>query len=230
MNEKRVLVVVAHPDDEVLGCGGTIRKWCDNGAIIEAVVLGQGIASRGEETGVALSKKIDTLRIEAKKSADIVGYNNITFEDLPDNRLDSIDLINIAQIVERYIRKFEPHVVMTHHHGDLSIDHRLSYQSAITACRPLQGSIVKEFYTFQTPSATEWNFPYYNNNFSPNMFVDITNTLQAKIDALHCYVSEIRPAPHPRSPESLRSLASYWGSVVGFDHVEAFEQIFRIES
>ncbi|MDR1508128.1 MAG: PIG-L family deacetylase [Synergistaceae bacterium] len=228
MNKKRVLVVAAHPDDEVLGCGGTIRKWHDCGAHIYALILAQGIAARGEE-GISLNKKIETLRTQAKTSADIAGYREITFEDFPDNRMDSVDLLDIAQVVERYIKNYEPQIILTHHHGDLNVDHRLSYQAVITACRPLLGYSVKGIYTYETPSATEWNFPYYKNNFSPNLFIDITNTLQAKIDAVSCYASEIRQAPHPRSLENLRVLAAHWGSVAGLGYAEAFEQIYRIE-
>ena len=93
----------------------------------------------------------------------------------------------------------------------------------------MQGSMVKEIYTFETPSATEWNFPYYKNNFSPNLFVDVADTLQNKLDAACCYDTEIRTAPHPRSPDSLRAIAARWGSVAGFNYAEAFEQIYRLE-
>ena len=228
MNKKKILVVAAHPDDEILGCGGTIRKWCDNGAEACALILAQGIASRGGEES-SLDEKIDVLRRQAQRSANIVGYREIIFENFPDNRMDGVNLLDISQVVERYVKHYEPQIILTHHHGDLNIDHRLSYQAVITACRPLQGSSVNEIYTYQTPSSTEWNFPYNKNGYTPNFFVGIANTIQAKIDALCCYTSEIRQAPHPRSPEYLRALAAYWGSVVGLDCAEAFEQIYQIE-
>ena len=154
MNEKRVLVVAAHPDDEVLGCGGTVRKWYEGGAKIHALILAQGIAARGEDVGKSFNSKIEMLRSQAKASANIVGYHDIFFENFPDNRMDSVDLLDIAQVVERFIMNHEPQIILTHHHGDLNVDHRLSYQAVITACRPLQGSIVKEIYTFETPSST----------------------------------------------------------------------------
>lgn len=230
MNEKRVLVVAAHPDDEVLGCGGTVRKWRDCGAQTYALILAQGIAARGEEEGDSLNKKIETLRANAKAAANIAGYHEIMFGDFPDNRMDSVDLLDITSVVERYIKDYEPQIILTHHHGDLNVDHRLSYQAVITACRPLQGCSVKEIYTYETPSSTEWNFPYYKNKFSPNFFVDITDTLQAKLDAVCCYATETRRAPHPRSSEALKAIAVRWGSVVGLDYAEAFEQIYRIEA
>jgi LmbE family N-acetylglucosaminyl deacetylase len=228
MDEKRVLVVAAHPDDEVLGCGGTVRKWSDNGAYVFALILAQGMAARGGGGEASLRAAIEALRASAKAASLKAGYKEIVFEDFPDNRMDSVDLLDIAQVVERYIDKYQPQVVLTHHHGDLNIDHRLSYQAVITACRPQSGSVVKEVYTFETPSATEWNFPCYKNGFSANYFVDISETLEAKLEAVACYTTEVRPSPHPRSLEALRAIASRWGSVAGFAYAEAFEQIYRL--
>ncbi|MDR0220327.1 MAG: PIG-L family deacetylase [Lachnospiraceae bacterium] len=227
MEEKRVLVVAAHPDDEVLGCGGTVRKWSNSGAHVFALILAQGMAARGGEGGEALQASIEALRTQAKAASALAGYKDITFENLPDNRLDSVDLLDIAQIVEHYIDKYRPQVVLTHHHGDLNIDHRLCFQAVLTACRPQPGSAVREVYTFETPSATEWNFPYYKNGFSANYFVDISETLEAKLEAVACYTTEVRPSPHPRSLEALRAIASRWGSVAGLAYAEAFEQIYR---
>jgi LmbE family N-acetylglucosaminyl deacetylase len=227
MNEKRVLVVAAHPDDEVLGLGGTVKKWSDSEAEVFALILAQGMAARGGEDGDSLRDAIKALRAQARAASTIAGYKDIMFEDFPDNRMDSVDLLDIARVVERYIDDYRPQTVLTHHHGDLNVDHRLCYQAVITACRPQPGSTVKEIYTFETPSATEWHFPYYQNGFSANYFIDITATLDAKLEAVACYETETRPSPHPRSLEALRAIAARWGSVAGFVYAEAFEQIYR---
>jgi len=224
---RNILVVAAHPDDEVLGLGGTVRKWCNEGAEIHAVILAQGITSRGD-TGESLDIELANLRGQARRSADIVGYQEVLFENLPDNRMDNIDLLDITRIIEKYINNFKPQVVLTHHHGDLNIDHQLTYQAVLTACRPMLGCSVKELYTFETLSSSEWNFPYYKNGFSPNLFVDITDTIQVKLEAVGCYTSEIRQAPHPRSLGVIKDAATRWGSVAGFSYAEPFEQIFRL--
>jgi LmbE family N-acetylglucosaminyl deacetylase len=211
----------------VLGLGGTVRKWSDSGAEVLALILAQGMAARGGEDGDSLRDAIEALRAQARVASVKAGYSDIIFEDFPDNRMDSVDLLDIARVVERYIGDYQPQTVLTHHHGDLNIDHRLCYQAVLTACRPQPGSTVQEIYTFETPSATEWNFPYYQNGFSANYFVDITETLEAKLEAVACYATEVRPNPHPRSLEALRAIAARWGSVAGFAYAEAFEQIYR---
>ena len=229
MNGRRVLVVAAHPDDEVLGCGGTVRKWSNLGAHVKALVLAQGVAARSGVPQEALPARIEELRSHAKESSMIIGYEGISFEDYPDNRMDSADLLDIVRSVERCVEDFRPHVVLTHHHGDLNIDHRICCQAVLTACRPLPGSPVCELLCFETPSSTEWGFPYYKNGFSPNCFIDISDTIEAKIDGMNCYKTEVRPSPHPRSPEQLYAIARRWGGVVGSEYAEAFEQVFRID-
>ena len=224
-NKDVIMVVAAHPDDEILGCGGTINKWTNQGAEAQALVLGTGMGARGDLDKASLDEAIAELRNNAKASAKIIGYKTVNFENFPDNRLDEVSLLDIVVKISAYAVVLRPTIVLTHHHGDLNLDHRLVYNAVITAFRPLKGCAVDTILSFETPSSTEWNFPYYKNTFSPNVFVNIENNLEAKLRALDCYESEIREAPHPRSPESIRAIAKRWGSVVNLQYAEAFELI-----
>jgi LmbE family N-acetylglucosaminyl deacetylase len=229
MNEKRILVVAAHPDDEVIGCGGSVRKWRDGGGHkLSALILAEGVASRTEKA-IDVRKDVEALRLQARSCAEIIGYEDIFFENFPDNRMDGVDLLDVVKVVERYVRTYSPETIITHHYGDLNADHRIAFQAVLTACRPMKSCSVKSLYCFETLSSTEWSFPYHKNAFAPNTFVDITNTLCAKLRAFGCYRSEIRQAPHPRSPESIKAANARWGSVIECDFAEAFEQIYRIE-
>ena len=223
--DSRILVVAAHPDDEILGCGGCISKWSAAGMEIHALLLAEGLTSRSVKPGNVLASDINMLRQNAHASAELIGYGSISFESFPDNRMDSVDLLDVVNTISGYIDNLQPDTVLTHHHGDLSLDHRITFQAVITACRPLSDCPVKTIISFETPSSTEWNFPYYLNVFSPNMFVDITEHIEKKINALNCYNTEIREAPHPRSPESLRAIAARWGSVIERPYAEALELV-----
>jgi LmbE family N-acetylglucosaminyl deacetylase len=226
---KKILVVASHPDDEVLGLGGTIRKHVNNGNVVECVILGEGMTSRTLKREDTDKKVLDELKSTTMKSAEIIGYNKVHFSNLPDNRFDSIDLLDIIKEVDKYIQFTNPDIIYTHHYGDLNIDHRKTFQAVITACRPVGEYSVKEIYCFETPSSTEWNFTYGDSIFKPNVFIDVEDTLQAKIDAMACYVSELRDYPHPRSLKALEVIAARWGTVVGKKYVEAFELIRKVE-
>lgn len=218
---ERILVVAAHPDDELLGLGGTIRRLADSGKEIHAVILAEGITSRANKRDEADRTELDMLKEDAKKAADIVGYQSIDFHDFPDNRMDSVDLLDIIKVVSGFVEKYNPDTIFTHHHGDLNIDHRRTCEAVLTACRPTEGNGVKRIYAFETPSSTEWNYTY-NEPFCPNVYFDVTDTFEAKIKGMACYRSESTSYPHPRSAEALRSLGRYRGSNVGFEMAEAF--------
>lgn len=218
---KRVLVVAAHPDDELLGEGGTIRKLSNQGICCRAVILGEGITSRADSREEADIKQLDLLKRDAEKAARIVGYASIDFCALPDNRLDELALLDIIKRVSGYIEKYRPDTVFTHHHGDLNIDHRIVCEAVLTACRPVGDYTVERIYAFETPSSTEWNYTY-GEPFVPSVYFDVSETLEAKIKGMECYKSESARYPHPRSPEALRALAAVRGSSVGFDGAEAF--------
>lgn len=218
---KNVLVVAAHPDDELLGVGGTIRKLADQGIICRAVIIGEGITSRSNARSEADAQDLVNLKEDARKAANIVGYETIDFCELPDNRLDGMDLLDVIKVVGKYVDQYKPDTIFTHHHGDLNIDHRIVCEAVITACRPVGAYEVERIYAFETPSSTEWNYTY-TNPFTPNLYIDVTETLEAKVEGMECYRSESTEFPHPRSAEALRALGTLRGSNVGMKKAEAF--------
>lgn len=218
---KNVLVVAAHPDDELLGVGGTIRKMANQGIACRAVIIGEGITSRSDKRNDADLNELELLKEDARKAAKLVGYQTIDFCELPDNRLDGMELLDVIKVVSRYVEKYKPDTIFTHHHGDLNIDHRIVCEAVITACRPVGDYFVEKIYSFETPSSTEWNYTY-TEPFTPNVYVDVTDTLEAKVNGMECYRSESTAFPHPRSADALRALATLRGSNVGMDRAEAF--------
>lgn len=224
----KILVIAAHPDDEILGLGGTVRKHANLGDDIQCVILGEGITSRAEKRGKGDKYAVDDIKKQALKSAEIIGFRKIFFSDLPDNRFDSVDLLDIVKVVEKHVKEIQPQIIYTHHYGDLNIDHRRTFEAVITATRPLEDCCVKELYCFETPSSTEWNFEYGSNTFKPNVFVDIEDTINIKLKAMEYYKSEIREYPHPRSLKALEIIAARWGTVVGKNYAEAFELIRKV--
>ncbi len=216
-----ILVFAAHPDDELLGLGGTVRRLTNEGKEIHAVILAEGLTSRNDNRSDTDKSELLELQADARKAADVVGYKSIEFCGLPDNRMDSVDLLDIIKVVSRFIEKYDPDTIFTHHHGDLNIDHRRTCEAVLTACRPIKGNRVKRIYGFETPSSTEWNYSY-EDPFLPTVFFDVTDTLEAKVKGMACYRTESTTYPHPRSAEALRTLGRYRGSNVGFGKAEAF--------
>lgn len=221
----RVLVVAAHPDDEVLGAGGTMARHVREGDEVAVMILGEGVTSRFHRREEAPVAEIERLKVEARRANERLGVRELAFGGLPDNRFDSLDLLEVVGVVEKFIREREPGIIYTHHPGDLNIDHQLTSRAVLTAARPVPGGSIREICAFEVPSSTEWAFSRLGAPFTPNLFVDITQTLEHKLAALQCYSGEIRPAPHPRSPEVLRAIAVRWGSVVGRPAAEPFEII-----
>ena len=222
---KSVLIVAAHPDDEVLGCGGTIAKLAASGHPVHLAFLADGIGSRSAQ-GVTQSAEdqqaLEQRRDAAQQAADVLGAASVSFDDLPDNRLDSIPLLEITQRIEALIARHRPTTVFTHHAGDLNIDHRRVHQAVITACRPQCGHPVRTLLCFEVPSSTEWQPPGSGIAFAPNWFVDISTTLEQKLVALDAYAEELRDWPHPRSRLGVEHLARWRGATVGCDAAEAF--------
>jgi LmbE family N-acetylglucosaminyl deacetylase len=221
----RVLVIAAHPDDEILGCGGTAARLVAEGHDVHFAILGEGMTSRHPQPTDADASQLAMLRQQAHAAAATVGVKNLVLRKLPDNRLDTVPLLEVVKIVEDLIDRVRPEVIYTHHPGDLNVDHGVIHRAVLTATRPLAGQPVREIYAFEVPSSTEWAFQRIEPAFRPNVFVDITRTIEKKIAAMACYETEARTFPHPRSPEALRALATHWGSVVGCDAAEAFELV-----
>jgi N-acetylglucosamine malate deacetylase 1 len=224
----KVLVIAAHPDDEILGCGATSARLVMEGHEVHFAILGEGVTSRHSDRADADSAQLAALRHQAHAAAAKVGVKSVVLHKLPDNRLDTVPLLDIVKIVEGLVDRTKPEVVYTHHGGDLNIDHGVIHRAVLTATRPIAGQSVREIYAFEVPSSTEWAFQRIVPPFQPNVFVDVTRTLEAKIAAMECYESEARKFPHPRSPEALRALAVRRGSTVGCAAAEAFELVRSI--
>lgn len=217
---KTILVVAAHPDDEILGCGGTIARLVNEGNVVYTLILGEGITSRDEtrDRGKRKSKILD-LQKTAEKANSKLGVKKVYFGDFPDNRFDSCALLDIVKKVEQIKHKVKPDIIFTHYAEDCNIDHRVTYEAVITATRPMQGETVKEVYSFEVLSSTEWRFPL---RYSPNVFFDVTETIGQKIKALDEYKAEMREYPHPRSTKAVKKNAETWGFKLGLKCAEAF--------
>lgn len=226
---KNVLIVAAHPDDELLGVGGTVRRLVNEGVCVRAVILAEGLTSRGDKRADTDQSELEELQKDARAAAKEVGYTSIDFCGFPDNRMDEVDLLDIIKVVSSFVEKYHPDTIFTHHHGDLNIDHQKTCEAVLTACRPVGNYCVKRIYTFETPSSTEWNYTY-NEPFCPNVFFDVTDTLEAKIKGMACYRTESAPYPHPRSEGALRALGQYRGSSVSFKLAEAFMLLREIKT
>ena len=221
----KVLIVAAHPDDEVLGCGATAARLAREGHQIHISILAEGITSRSQTREESERSQVETLRGHAYKAAKLLGVEELSLHGLPDNRLDAVPLLDVVKIVEQLIQRLAPARIYTHHGGDLNIDHTVVSRAVMIASRPMQDCPVKEIYQFEVPSSTEWAFQQFEPSFRPNVFVNISETLDLKVNAMACYESEARTFPHPRSPEALRTIAKRWGTVVGCDAAEAFQLV-----
>ncbi len=231
LRNKRIMIVVAHPDDEVLGLGASMNKLINEFNIItHVVILGEGLTSRSENRDVNnWSNKLQIHKKNIKDAQDSIGYNSNSVYDFPDNRFDSIPILDLIKVLEKEKIEFKPNVIFTHHGGDLNIDHQITFQAVVTATRPMNEEIVKTIITFETPSGTEWRASSDPRHFIPNLYISFNeNNLNAKIKGMESYEFEKRKFPHPRSPEALTILAQNRGVSVGCEYAEAFRIIRSI--
>jgi LmbE family N-acetylglucosaminyl deacetylase len=219
----RVLVIASHPDDEVLGCGGTIAKHVHDGDEVHVLILAEGMTSRDDTRDrKGREKDITKLKDMANEAHKILGTSSIKLLDFPDNRMDSVDLLDVIKVIENELNEINPEIIYTHHSNDLNVDHRITHQAVVTACRPEPGAIVKQMYCFEVSSSSEWQDSLEGSQFMPNTFVNISNTLEIKLAALKAYESEMRPWPHSRSIQAIEYLARWRGASAGFEAAEAF--------
>ena len=223
-----VLVIAAHPDDEVLGCGGTMARLAQEGHDVHIIILGEGITSRFNQREQADARQITELHGHSRKVGELLGAKEVVLASLPDNRFDTVPLLDVVKIIEDLVKKLRPQIVYTQHGGDLNMDHVVTFRATLIATRPMSDCPVRSVYAYPVASSSEWAFQQFSPSFSPNLFVDVTQTLELKIKAMQLYESEARPFPHPRSPDALRAAARHWGSNVGLQASEPFQIIREI--
>lgn len=215
---KQILVIAAHPDDEVLGLGGTIARHIRQQDQVSVLIMTDGVTARHHETGPQ--------KVAARKACCLLGVQEVHFADLPDQRLDVMPLLDIIKPIAARVQALRPQVVYTHHRGDANQDHRAVFEATLVAIRPFGHNPIEQVLCYEVASSTEWAPPFPDWAFLPNVFVDIEATLEAKLGAVEAYretfQSEVKPFPHPRSPEAVRAYAQQRGVSVGMAAAEAF--------
>ncbi len=229
-SHQRVLVVAAHPDDEVLGCGALCAKLAMSGAMISVLILGEGATSRDQPlANSTMNKAVLQLQQQARQAAVILGAQPPLFGGFPDNRFDTVALLELIKCVEAAKAAVRPTLVLTHHAGDLNIDHVQTHRAVMTAFRPLPGEEVRELMAFEVLSSTEYAVTPVFFPFVPTVFVDVAGYVDRKVEALAAYTSEVHAAPHARSEYAVRALAARRGSQAGLQSAEAFTLLRRVQ-
>lgn len=217
LNINDALVVAAHPDDEILGCGATLARLKNSGCHIHLILLGEGPTARSDRDARLCRTGSQS---EAENAAARIGIESIDFIRLPDNRFDTVPFLEIVKHIEKIAASLKPEIVFTHFGGDINIDHTLTYRAVMTAFRPLPGCEPSAILSFEVPSSTEYSI--MDAHFHANVFFNVTGYVEQKINALKEYESEMRPWPHPRSFEYVRDLARIRGAQCGHQSAEAF--------
>jgi len=222
---RKILVIVAHADDEALGCGGTILKHIDNGDSVHVMFMTNGISARINNENNAEEVRNTAM----KKAMHTLGVHHYHTFDFPDNKMDTVPLLDVVQKIEPIISNFQPDTIYTHFLHDLNIDHQITHQAVMTACRPIKGSSIQRIFSFEVLSSTEWN-SVSHSQFKAQYIVDITPFWQQKMQALSCYNKELRAFPHSRSIECIEALAILRGATNGLEKAEAFQVERIVES
>lgn len=225
---KKILVIAAHPDDEVLGMGGTIAKLVKEGNEVNILIVTDGSSSQYRDSS-DLQKIIDDKKKETLACAKVMGVKDVYYGNLPDMQLDTIPHIQINQVIESAIYQLKPDAVYTHFWGDVNLDHQNVYKSTLVAVRPVMGQVVKELYCYCVPSSTEWTPNKADTMFMPNVFVDIIDVVEQKYEAFSKYSTELRDYPHPRSIQYLRETDKAAGLRVGLLCAEQFVLLRKID-
>ena len=223
--KKKVLIIVAHTDDESFGCGGLIKKLSTKKNIVKAISFTNGVSSRNRYENFDIKKR----KLDSIKASKILGFKWLAQYDFPDNQMDKVSLLEIIKLIEFHKKKFLPETVITHNFYDLNIDHRTVAEATLTAFRPEPKSRCKEILTFETPSSTDFRMLKRSKNFIPNYFVDIEKYLDAKINAIKSYKNELKKSPHSRSISGIKNLSRIRGNQSGIKNAEAYEIIRKIE-
>jgi len=225
--KKKILVVASHPDDEILGCGGTIAKLSRSGNIVKTIILTKGISSRFDSNKNEIIKLQDKLNKSSKAANKVIGVKNLKFFDLPDNQFDNNSLLSLTKVIEKEIKNFKPNIIFTHFINDLNIDHQYTSRAVLTAARPQTKNSVEEILFFEINSSTDYQINSNGLQFMPNYFVDISKTVKLKKKALEIYKSEMKKYPHSRSIKAILNKNISIGNSIGLGFCEAF-QIARI--
>ncbi len=220
MNDK-ILVIGAHPDDETMGVGGTIAKMVADGATAELCIVTAGYEPLITKEEFALRRK------EAIKASQILGFSEVHFLELPAVKLDTIPKVQLNDLLQQLINKVKPDIVYTTSQTDINMDHRIVHEATMVATRPRPGNTVKRLLTYELPSSTEWGSMMLDTPFTPNVFFDISSTLEKKLEAMAAYELEVKKFPHPRSLENIEALARNRGTMVGMEAAEAFKLIYE---
>ncbi len=213
---KRILVVAAHPDDELLGCGGTVALHARAGDCVTAVIVCEGESLRYGPNGVGQPE-------HTRRAAQTLGVQDVRSLGFPDQKLDTFPLTEIITPLEEIVRQIRPEIVYCQFGGDANRDHEILFRALLVATRPIE-QCIEAVYAFDTASSTEWGYP---RSFVPDTWVEITDTLEQKIAAMACYESEVRPYPHPRSLQALRHRAWSWGNQHCLQAAEVFVTVRR---
>lgn len=216
----KILAIGAHPDDVELGCGGTLARHVADGDVVHILFLATGAMAR---LG-AQPDAVGALRGQAEAAARVLGTHPPYFLAGKDNRLDGMDRLDIIRWVEEAVKHSGPEVVYTHYGSDRNLDHRITHDAVLTACRPTPRSMVRRIMSFEVPSSTEWG----PGPFWPTVFVDVTKYMAKKLRALECYRTEMRDAPHPRSVGAVEALANWRGATAGVHQAEAFQLVREV--
>jgi LmbE family N-acetylglucosaminyl deacetylase len=222
MQTNNILILAPHPDDEVLGCGATIKKLSEEGNQLFVLVVTRGSSKFYSD------EKILNVRNEAHLAHKLLGVKQTFFLDFPAPELDTIPLADISKEISKVISDNKINVLYLPHRGDIHNDHRVVFNAGLVAARPVGEYFVKEVYAYETLSETEWAAPFADDAFIPTCFVSVENTLNSKMEAMKCFKSQLKAFPNPRSLETIEALAKFRGSTVGFKAAEAFMVIRQI--